>query len=115
MSQENNPITVDEISVQELHKRSESGEKLFILDVREQFEYDLVNLDGMLIPLGELPDRIDELSDVKEQEIVVHCRSGVRSAEACRILMKNGFKHPRNLVGGINRWSTQIDPTKPTY
>ncbi len=103
------------ISVEELSKRINNGEEVFLVDVREPFEYDIVNLDGMLIPLGELEDRLDELNGHKEKEIVVHCRTGARSGEAVEILKRHGFTKPRNLVGGINDWAKKIDPSFPVY
>ena len=108
-------MNVDEITVEELNKRLKNGENLFILDVREPHEFELVNLKGTLIPLGQLPDRLDEIELVKNQEVIVHCRSGVRSADACKIMMAAGFKNPRNLAGGIIRWAKEIDPTMPVY
>ena len=108
-------MQVQEITVQELNDRLQKGEKINLLDVREQFEFDMVNLDGKLIPLGELEERVDEIFALKEQEIIIHCRSGARSAEACRILAHYGFMNTKNLVGGINRWSMLIDPTMPVY
>lgn len=108
-------MTVKEINVQDLKSRLDAGEKLFILDVREQHEYDFVNLDGTLIPLGQLEDRLDEIAAYKDQEIIVHCRSGARSAEACKILMANGFENPVNMAGGINRWAMLVDPSLPVY
>jgi rhodanese-related sulfurtransferase len=108
-------MQVQEITVQELNDRLQKGEKINLLDVREQFEFDMVNLDGKLIPLGELEERVDEIVALKDQEIIIHCRSGARSAEACRILAHYGFMNTKNLVGGINRWSMLIDPTMPVY
>lgn len=108
-------MTVNEIHVNELDERQKAGENLFVLDVREPHEYDLVNIGATLIPLGELEDRLSEIEEHKNDEIVVHCRSGARSAEACKILMRHGFVNPRNMVGGINRWSTLIDPSLPIY
>lgn len=108
-------MLVKEINVNDLNERMQKGKKINLLDVREQFEYNMVNLDGKLIPLGELESRINEIEDWKDQEIIIHCRSGARSAEACRILMRHGFKNPINLQGGINRWAMLIDPSLPMY
>lgn len=108
-------MQVKEINVNDLNERIQKGDKINLLDVREQFEYDMVNLDGKLIPLGELETRIGEIEDWKDQEVIIHCRSGARSAEACRILMRHGFKNPINLQGGINRWAMLIDPSLPMY
>lgn len=108
-------MVVQEISVQELNERIQNGENINLLDVREQFEFDMVNLDGKLIPLGELEERVEEIVAWKDQELIIHCRSGARSAEACRILAHYGFVNTKNLVGGINRWSMLIDPSMPVY
>jgi adenylyltransferase/sulfurtransferase len=108
-------MQVQEINVNDLNERIQKGDKINLLDVREQFEYDMVNLDGKLIPLGELESRLSELEAWKDQEVIIHCRSGARSAEACRILMRHGFKNPINLQGGINRWAMLIDPSMPMY
>jgi adenylyltransferase/sulfurtransferase len=103
----------DEISVEELKTRLDRGERPFLLDVREPREYALCNLGGVLIPQGELPGRLDELDPSKE--IVVYCRTGRRSAAAVELLKKSGFKHPRNLAGGIVAWADRIDPSMPKY
>jgi rhodanese-related sulfurtransferase len=108
-------MVVNEINVNDLNERIQAGEKINLIDVREQHEFDLVNLEGILIPLGQLESRLDELSHLKDEEIIVHCRSGARSAEACKIMMRKGFKNTKNLVGGINRWSMLIDPSMPIY
>lgn len=108
-------MVVNEINVNDLNERIQSGEKINLIDVREQHEYDLVNLDGILIPLGQLESRLGEIDHLKDEEIIIHCRSGARSAEACKIMMKKGFKNPKNLVGGINRWSMLIDPSMQIY
>jgi len=105
-------MVVNEINVNDLSERIQAGEKINLIDVREQYEFDLVNLDGVLIPLGQLESRLEELSHLKDEEIIIHCR---RSAEACKIMMRHGFKNPKNLVGGINRWSMLIDPSMPIY
>ncbi|MGQ9806483.1 MAG: molybdopterin-synthase adenylyltransferase MoeB [Chlorobiales bacterium] len=106
----------NEISVQELKARLDAGEKPFILDVRNPNEWEIVRLDGtVLIPLPELPNRLSELKGKEDTEILVHCKMGARSAQACEILRQNGFKNVKNVVGGINAWATQIDRTLPTY
>ena len=86
---------------------------MFILDVREPHEYEIVNIGAYLIPLSALRKRIDELDPSKE--IVVHCKSGARSARAAEFLRKNGFKSVKNLVGGIDAWAERIDPSLPRY
>ena len=99
-----------EITVQEL---KEKKEKFTLLDVREKFEYQISNLNGTLIPLQQLKDRLDELD--KDKEIVVMCRSGSRSVTACDTLQKNGFENVVNLKGGVNAWAKEIDSSMPVY
>ena len=90
-----------DITASELKERLANGEKPFILDVREDWEYQEQNLNGLNIPLGSLPDKLDELEDHKNDEIIVHCRSGARSASAKAFLTQQGFTNVRNLTGGI--------------
>jgi sulfur-carrier protein adenylyltransferase/sulfurtransferase len=106
-------LLVPEISASELKQRLDQGDDLFILDVREPHEYQICNLKGHLIPLGELPRRVHELDS--SHEIVAHCRSGKRSAEAVDFLRKAGFRKIHNLHGGILAWSTEVDPSVPRY
>jgi len=102
-----------EITPVELKKRLDSGEDIFILDVREPHEYEICNLQGHLIPLGELPKRVQELDP--NREIVAHCKGGVRSAKAVAFLQEAGFKNVVNLSGGISRWAADVDPSMPKY
>lgn len=90
-----------DISVIELKKRLDAGEQLNIIDVREPYEFEEFNLNGLLIPLGDLPTRWEEISDWKEQEIIVHCKSGARSGTAKLFLQQLGFTQVRNLLGGV--------------
>lgn len=90
-----------DVSVQELKDRIEDGEPLNLIDVREDYEYDEDNLGGILMPLGELPERLDEIEDLKDQEVLIHCRSGARSEKAKQFLLANGFTNVRNVLGGI--------------
>jgi adenylyltransferase/sulfurtransferase len=106
-------VQVPEITPRELKSRLDRGDDLFILDVREPHEYQICNLNGHLIPLGELPRRVHELDS--SHEIVAHCRSGKRSAEAVDFLRKAGFRKIHNLHGGILAWSTEVDPSVPRY
>ena len=108
-------MTVEEITVQDLKKMKEENQEFFLLDVRQQYEKDLVDIGGSLIPLGELDNRIDELEPHKNQEIIIYCRSGARSAEACRALMALGYDNVKNLKGGILKWAQEIDSSLPTY
>jgi adenylyltransferase/sulfurtransferase len=105
---------VPAISVGELRHRLNAGGELFLLDVREPFEYDIARIEGsQLIPLGDLNQRMGELA--KSKEIVVLCKSGARSATAVDILRRSGFAKAFNLEGGIDAWADQIDPTMPKY
>lgn len=104
---------IPEITPRELKTRMDRGDDLFILDVREPHEFQICNLNGHLIPLGELPRRINELDS--SREIVAHCRSGKRSADAVNFLHQAGFRKVWNLKGGILAWSDEVDPTVPKY
>ena len=104
---------VPEISVEELKRRLDAKEDLFILDVREPHEYQICNLNGYLIPLNDLPKRVHELDPGKD--MVVHCRSGGRSAKAVEFLQQAGFTKAKNLAGGVLAWSDKIDPKMPKY
>jgi adenylyltransferase/sulfurtransferase len=104
---------VPEITVEELKRRLDAKEDLFILDVREPHEYNICNLNGVLIPLNDLPRRVHELDPSKE--MVVHCRSGARSAKAVGFLQTAGFTKAKNLAGGILAWADRIDPKVPKY
>ncbi len=105
--------TSGDIQVEELKKRLDRGDDLFILDVREPHEYQICNINGHLIPLGDLPKRVSELDSSKE--IIAHCRSGVRSAKAVDFLKQAGFKKVHNLAGGILAWADRVDPKMPKY
>ena len=106
-------VNVPEITPRELKARLDRGDDLFILDVREPHEYQICNLGGYLLPLGDLSRRVNELDS--SREIVAHCRSGKRSAEAAEFLRKAGFRKVLNLKGGILAWSDEVDPTVPKY
>ena len=106
-------VTTSEMQVEELKQRLDRGDDLFILDVREPHEYQICNIGGHLIPLGDLPRRVNELDTSKE--IVAHCRSGVRSAKAVNFLRQAGFKKVHNLAGGILAWADRVDPKMPKY
>jgi adenylyltransferase/sulfurtransferase len=105
--------TVPEIAPRELKARLDRGDDLFVLDVREPHEYQICNLGGHLIPLGELSRRVHELDS--SREIVAHCRSGKRSAEAVEFLRSAGFRKVLNLKGGILAWSDEVDASVPKY
>ena len=90
-----------DITVQDLKERLDKGETLNLIDVREPNEYEADNIGATLIPLGDLPYRLDELDGLQDEEIIVHCRSGSRSARAQQILEQNGFNNVRNVIGGM--------------
>ncbi|WP_026950158.1 rhodanese-like domain-containing protein [Algoriphagus mannitolivorans] len=92
---------MEDINVNDLKSRLDQGEKFLFLDVREEWEYEEDNLGAKNIPLGELPHRLDELEEYKNQEIVIHCRSGARSGNAKKFLEGKGFSKVRNVLGGI--------------
>jgi rhodanese-related sulfurtransferase len=98
---------IQDISVIELKRRKDANENLNLLDVRETYEFDEFNLNGKLIPLGDLPGRLDEIEDWKNEEIIVHCRSGARSGNAKLFLSDMGFENVRNLLGGMLAWRDQ--------
>jgi len=104
---------IPEMQVEELKRRLDAGEDLYVLDVREPHEYQICNIGGHLIPLGDLPKRVNELDS--SREIVAHCRSGVRSAKAVGFLQQAGFKKVHNLAGGILAWADRVDPKMPKY
>lgn len=108
-----------EITPEELKNKIENDRsEIFLLDVREPFEQYQSKIDydySKLIPVGELQSRIDELEDHRDEEIVCLCRSGGRSAQACRLLEREGFANVKNLKGGINEWARKINTSLPVY
>ena len=101
------------ISVQELKGKKEKGDSFLLLDVRDYHEYLVSNIDGYHIPYHELKNRLDELDDHKNSEVVVMCRSGNTSQDACKILLESGFEQVISLEGGMKRWVKEIDPSLP--
>lgn len=102
-----------EINVQDLKTKKEGNEKFVLLDVREDWEYMVSNIDGIHIPLGELPQRVSEIEHEKTSELIVMCRAGGRSAKAIEYLTANGFTNVINLKGGMKAWGKEIDPSLP--
>jgi molybdopterin/thiamine biosynthesis adenylyltransferase/rhodanese-related sulfurtransferase len=103
-----------EVTSAELKARIDRGEKVFILDVREPQEFQICRIPGStLIPLGELPQRFRELD--QDTDMVVHCKSGVRSARAVNFLRDQGYARAKNLKGGILNWIDVVDPSQPKY
>jgi sulfur-carrier protein adenylyltransferase/sulfurtransferase len=107
-------VTESEIEVTEVKDKLDRGDNFVFLDVREPHEYQIAKIPGAkLIPLGEVGKHLDEFE--KNADIVIHCKSGMRSAKACGIFRNAGFQHVRNMKGGILAWSDQIDPSVPKY
>lgn len=105
---------MSEITPTELKAKLDAGEDIFVLDVRQQHEYDIAKIEGTtLIPLDQLAQRVDELDSTAD--IYVHCKSGMRSAKAQKLLQDMGFSRVTNVAGGILRWSDEVDPSVPKY
>jgi sulfur-carrier protein adenylyltransferase/sulfurtransferase len=102
-----------DMQVEELKRRLDAGDDIFVLDVREPHEYQICNIGGHLIPLNDLPSRVHELDS--SREIVAHCKMGGRSAKAVDFLRQAGFTKVHNLAGGINAWAERVDPKMPKY
>lgn len=101
------------ITVEELKQKIDSGEKVNLIDCREPHEYEEANLGGKLIPLGKIQTmQIDEIENLKDEEVIIHCRSGHRSMMACMVLDSLGFKDTYNVVGGILAWKEKFGATK---
>jgi len=116
MKEEETGVPVSEINPVELKLKLDGKEDFLLLDVREPREYEIAQIPGArLIPLGDLPNRLGEIESWRDREIVVHCKSGPRSRKACEILLKSGFSNVKNLHGGIQDWSIQVDPSVPRY
>lgn len=109
----NNLKNMNEITVQELKQKIDAGEDFQLIDVREEFEFELSNLNGLLIPLGGILIEADKIA--KDIPVIVHCRSGARSAAAIMQLETQGFTNLYNLKGGIIAWATEIEPGMQVY
>lgn len=98
------------ITVEELKSRMDAGEKIHLIDVREPNEYAEYNIGGQLIPLGKIQSmQIDEIEDLKNEEVIIHCRSGKRSVTACLFLETLGFTNTVNVLGGVLDWQEKFD------
>ncbi len=104
---------IPQMSVKDLKQRLDAGDDLFILDVREPYEYQIANIGGKLIPMNDISKRLAEID--QGREIVVHCRSGQRSQRIAEFLVKSGYANVKNLAGGILAWADQIDPKVQKY
>jgi rhodanese-related sulfurtransferase len=97
------------ITIDELKARLDAGETVNIVDVREPHEHQEFNIGGVLVPLGQVRDmQVDELEAFKDQELIVYCRSGNRSGQACMVLDSLGFENTKNLVGGMLAWQEKF-------
>lgn len=95
------------ITAEELKARLDAGETLHIVDVREPNEHADFNIGGLLLPLGDIRSlQTEPIDDLKDQEVIVYCRSGNRSGQACMVLDSLGFTNTKNLVGGMMNWET---------
>jgi rhodanese-related sulfurtransferase len=101
------------ITVEELKEKMDSGEKINLIDCREPHEYEESNLGGKLVPLGKIQTmQIEDLEHLKNEEVIVHCRSGKRSMMACMILDQMGFTNTYNVEGGILEWEEKFGSKK---
>ena len=100
---------MENISVDEVKRRMDAGEKVNLVDVREPYENADFNIGGTLIPLGQIQSmQIDDIEDLKDQEVILYCRSGNRSGQAAMFLDAMGFKNTKNLVGGMLAWEEKF-------
>lgn len=100
---------MEDITVIELRNRMNAGEKLNIIDVREEWEAEEFNIGAKVIPLAQLPFNLDYLEQFKDQELILYCRSGGRSGQAKQFLMSKGFTKVRSLLGGMIEWQNTPD------
>lgn len=107
-------MSVKSVTVQELKQMMDNKESFHLIDVREQHEFDLVNIQGELIPMSIVPANIDKFD--REGKVIVHCRSGARSGNIISQLQQiKGYDNLYNLEGGILAWAKEIDNSLPTY
>jgi rhodanese-related sulfurtransferase len=97
-----------DITIQELKQRLDAGEQIALVDVRESYEYEDFTLGGLQIPMSEFANKLSELEPYKNQEIVLYCRVGPRSASMVAFLKSKGFTNPRNLKGGLEAWQKEF-------
>lgn len=104
---------IAQVGVKELKRRMDAGDAPFVLDVREPEEYRIANLGAHLIPINEIPARMNEIP--RDRDVVVHCKAGVRSQSVAEFLTKMGYSRVENLRGGILAWIAEIDPSLQSY
>jgi len=103
-----------EITPKEVKQRLERGEKLLLVDVRQQWEFDMCRIDGAkLVPLNVLPGSLEAFANA--EDVIVYCHHGRRSLDAVVFLRQQGVQGARSMAGGIERWSQEIDPSVPRY
>jgi len=101
---------MENITVEQLKARMDAGEKINLIDVREPHENAEFKIGGTLLPLGQIATmQVDSIEDLKDEEVVVYCRSGNRSGQACQVLSMLGFKNLKNLTGGMLAWQEKIN------
>ena len=101
------------ITVEELKQKMDRGEKINLIDCREAHEYEEANLGGLLLPLGKIQTmQVDEIENLKDEEVIIYCRSGRRSMMACMMLDQMGFINTFNVTSGILEWQDKFGPTK---
>lgn len=97
------------ITVEELKSRMDAGEQLHIIDVREPYEYAEYNIGGTLVPLGKIMGlQLEDLEDLKNEELIIHCKAGTRSMQACMMLEQVGFTNVTNVTGGVMAWKQKF-------
>jgi adenylyltransferase/sulfurtransferase len=104
---------IPQLTVKELKRRIDAGEEVYILDVREPYEYRIAQIGGKLIPQNEVPQRLAEID--REREVIVQCHSGIRSQSVAEFLKQRGYSKVVNLAGGITAWANEIDPKMQKY
>jgi rhodanese-related sulfurtransferase len=105
-----------EISVTDVAALRKGNSPFFLLDCREPDEFQLVHISGaMLIPMGQIPSRVEELTPHKDEQIVVYCHHGGRSMRVTQWLRQQGFAKAQNMRGGIDAWAIEVEPNLPRY
>jgi rhodanese-related sulfurtransferase len=103
-----------EVTVQELKSMIDKKEDFQLIDIREEYEYDICQIGGELIPMGEITENLEKIS--KTKKVIVHCRSGKRSASVVQMLeQQHGYTNLFNLKGGIMAWADEVDPSLAKY
>jgi len=105
-----------EITIDDVKKLIDSEADFLFLDCRQESEYETASIEGAtLLPMGEIAQRVEELEEHKQRQIVIHCHHGGRSLRVAQWLRQQGFEHAQSMMGGIDGWSQQIDESIPRY